>query len=99
MGLPPVDSNCSQPSPTGWWGGVGAGDEPAACRFKLIPVQHGVVVGWVAGGIVSCRLKELDSTFRLVVGWAGLNRRITADGSLLSRITVDHSFDQNRRCR
>ena len=84
MGLPPVDSNCSQaqPSPAqpsgvvGWggvgWGGVGAGDEPAACRFKLIPVQHGVVVGWVAGGIVSCRLKELDSTFRLVVGWAGL---------------------------
>ena len=72
MGLPPVDSNCSQPSPAGWWGGVGAGDEPAACRFKLIPVQHGVVVGWVAGGIVSCRLKELDSTFRSVVGWAGL---------------------------
>ena len=61
-----------QTSPAGWWGGVGAGDEPAACRFKLIPVQHGVVVGWVAGGIVSCRLKELDSTFRLVVGWAGL---------------------------
>jgi hypothetical protein len=70
----------AQTSPAGWWGGVGwvggvgagAGDEPAACRFKLIPVQHGVVVGWVAGGIVSCRLKELDSTFRLVVGWAGL---------------------------
>ena len=77
MGLPPVDSNCSQPSPAQpcgvvGWGGVGAGDEPATCRFKLIPVQHGVVVGWVAGGIVSCRLKELDSTFRLVVGGAGL---------------------------
>jgi hypothetical protein len=62
----------AQPSGVVGWGGVGAGDEPAACRFKLIPVQHGVVVGWVAGGIVSCRLKELDSTFRLVVGWAGL---------------------------
>ena len=48
----------AQPSPAGWWGGVGAGDESAACRFKLIPVQHGGVVGWVAGGIVSCRLNE-----------------------------------------
>ena len=82
MGLPPVDSNCSQPSPAGWWGGVGgvgAGDEPAACRFKLIPVQHGVVVGWVAGGIVSCRLNEPC--------WFAFE------------ITIDHSFDQNLRCR